>query len=209
MGAEQLSICLRCHGDWFTDSAMSLWKPVIMLQLLPEAAVNEDVLYCVNPSVDKCRQYTLDAVPGVVFLPAKTPVYRKRSVQDKMEDHFGLFARQVGSGHEGRDNFVALMFGDPVDDMVTYGRIHKKAVVTMRVRDALAGRQNSLLICDIGARNQMIKALLMKMVAEHPSWHYVTLNMPGEIYIPAQIADRSLAVPGNIANSFASIKEMH
>lgn len=61
----------------------------------------------------------------------------------------------------------------------------------------------------IGARNQMIKAPLMKMVAEHPSWHYVTLNMPGEIYIPAQIADRSLAVPGNIANSFTSIKEMH
>lgn len=59
----------------------------------------------------------------------------------------------------------------------------------------------------IGARNQLIKAPLMQMVAENQNWRYITLNMPQEIYIPDSIAARSLAVPGNIAESFRQMRQ--
>lgn len=68
-------------------------------------------------------------------------------------------------------------------------------------------QRKSLLVLElgIGSGNQLIKAPLMKMVQENVSWHYVTLNMPDEIYVPSEIADRSLAVAGNIAETFAGI----
>lgn len=54
----------------------------------------------------------------------------------------------------------------------------------------------------IGRYNQMIKEPLMQLVLENKSYGYITLNMKQEIYIPQQIAERSVAVEGNIAESF-------
>lgn len=51
----------------------------------------------------------------------------------------------------------------------------------------------------IGSHNRMIKEPLMQLVAQHPSTTYITLNLPHEIYIPTQIADRSVALAGDIA----------
>lgn len=54
----------------------------------------------------------------------------------------------------------------------------------------------------IGARNQLIKAPLMNLVARCPNWRFITLNMPGEINILTTIADRALALPGDIGQTF-------
>lgn len=54
----------------------------------------------------------------------------------------------------------------------------------------------------IGMRNTMIKKPLMDMVRDHPSWRYITLNMPQEIYVPDGIKDRSIAISGDIAETF-------
>lgn len=48
----------------------------------------------------------------------------------------------------------------------------------------------------------MIKEPLMQLVLENKSYNYITLNMKQEIYIPQQISERSIAVEGNIAESF-------
>ena len=57
----------------------------------------------------------------------------------------------------------------------------------------------------IGAANQLIKQPLMEMVAAHPRWHYLTLNLPAEINIPSSIADRSLALPGDLKETLAEL----
>ncbi|MCH3921577.1 hypothetical protein [Limosilactobacillus sp.] len=57
----------------------------------------------------------------------------------------------------------------------------------------------------IGAANQLIKQPLMEMVAAHPRWHYLTLNLPTEINIPAGIADRSLALPGDLKKTLTKL----
>ena len=58
----------------------------------------------------------------------------------------------------------------------------------------------------IGSRNRMIKEPLMQLVAHHPTLSYITLNLPHEIYIPQQIADRSVALAGDIADT---LKQLH
>lgn len=59
----------------------------------------------------------------------------------------------------------------------------------------------------IGSKNKMIKEPLMDMVAKNPSWHYITLNMPQEIYIDTRIEAQSLALPGNINTTFTELLE--
>ena len=49
----------------------------------------------------------------------------------------------------------------------------------------------------IGARNQLIKAPLMQLVYREPESFYITFNK-GEIYIPAQIQERSIGVDGDL-----------
>ncbi len=69
------------------------------------------------------------------------------------------------------------------------------------------GKKVLVLELGIGMRNQMIKKPLMDMVAALPAWRYLTLNMPQEIYVPAAIADRSVALPGDIAKTFEQLLE--
>lgn len=57
----------------------------------------------------------------------------------------------------------------------------------------------------VGARNQLLKAPLMQLVAQHPTYRYITLNLPSEINIPAAIAAQTIGLAGTIQHSF---KEM-
>lgn len=59
----------------------------------------------------------------------------------------------------------------------------------------------------IGSRNRMIKEPLMQLVAQNPNMSYITLNMPHEIYIPPQIADRSIALAGDIADTLKQLRQ--
>lgn len=51
----------------------------------------------------------------------------------------------------------------------------------------------------IGSRNRLIKLPLMQFVAQHPNVRYITLNMPGEMNVPTEIQQQSVALAGDIA----------
>lgn len=57
----------------------------------------------------------------------------------------------------------------------------------------------------IGANNQLIKAPLMGLVAQRPSYRYITLNLPHEIKIPTAIAQRSIGLAGSIDDNFKEL----
>ena len=56
----------------------------------------------------------------------------------------------------------------------------------------------------VGWRNQLIKAPLMQLAAAEPHAVYVTFNK-GEIYIPAEIAAKSIRVDGDISTAVSAI----
>ena len=60
------------------------------------------------------------------------------------------------------------------------------------------GKHLLILEFGIGARNQMIKAPFMKLAYSEPEAFYITFNK-GEVYIPEQIAEKSMGVDGDLA----------
>lgn len=59
----------------------------------------------------------------------------------------------------------------------------------------------------IGSRNRLIKLPLMQLTMKEPNATYITLNLVHEIYIPEEIAGKSIALPGDIAATLKSLKE--
>ncbi|WP_246001318.1 hypothetical protein [Companilactobacillus musae] len=57
----------------------------------------------------------------------------------------------------------------------------------------------------IGANNRLIKQPLMNLVAQTNNWSFITLNMPSEINIAPEIANRSIALPGDINQTFQEL----
>lgn len=57
----------------------------------------------------------------------------------------------------------------------------------------------------IGPNNQIIKAPSMQLIAGEPHSHYITINQ-GQLYIPDQIADRSIGFASSIAAAFKELK---
>lgn len=60
------------------------------------------------------------------------------------------------------------------------------------------GKKLVILEFGVGWRNRMIKEPLMQLTAAEPHSAYITFNK-GEIYIPNEIADRSIGADGDIA----------
>lgn len=80
-------------------------------------------------------------------------------------------------------------------------------------RDALndflsAYRYKKLAVLElgIGSRNRLIKLPLMQIVNATPGATYITLNLPHEIYVPGEIASKSIALPGDIAQTLKQLK---
>ena len=59
----------------------------------------------------------------------------------------------------------------------------------------------------IGARNQLIKAPLMRLVDQEPDAFYITFNK-GELYIPRGIQHKSMGVDGNLGEILPEIAEL-
>lgn len=57
----------------------------------------------------------------------------------------------------------------------------------------------------IGSRNQLIKAPTMEMAAEHPSWRFLTMNMPQEIRVLPALSGRAMALTGDIGENFQKL----
>lgn len=69
------------------------------------------------------------------------------------------------------------------------------------------GKKLVILELGIGSRNTLIKQPLMQLTAGEPDATYITLNFPHEIYLPEQIAAKSIALPGDIAETLKEMKE--
>ena len=59
----------------------------------------------------------------------------------------------------------------------------------------------------IGSRNRLIKLPLMQLAAREPQAVYITLNLAQELYIPNEIAHKSIGLAGDIAVILQKLKE--
>ena len=57
----------------------------------------------------------------------------------------------------------------------------------------------------IGSRNRLIKLPLMQLVYRQPKAVYITMNLSHEIYIPEEIEDKSIALPGDISKTLSNL----
>lgn len=67
------------------------------------------------------------------------------------------------------------------------------------------GKKLVVLELGIGWRNQLIKAPLMRLVAQEPNSVYVTINL-GEIYITDDIKARSFGLDGPLSNILSALR---
>lgn len=68
------------------------------------------------------------------------------------------------------------------------------------------GKKLAVLELGIGWNNQLIKAPLMRLVAQEPEATYITINL-GEIYIADNIRDRSFGLDGYLNEQLAEIRK--
>lgn len=57
----------------------------------------------------------------------------------------------------------------------------------------------------IGMRNTLIKRPLMQLAAQLPTSRYITLNLERELYVPEEIADRSIGLAGDIGQTLHTL----
>ena len=50
--------------------------------------------------------------------------------------------------HKIRDNFIMLMSGNPLDDMVADRYVHKQVMIFIRISDPLAGGQDGFILTE-------------------------------------------------------------
>lgn len=69
------------------------------------------------------------------------------------------------------------------------------------------GKKLVLLELGVGVRNQLIKAPFMRLTNFEEHATYITFNK-GELYIPDEIADKSIGIDGNIAEVLQELVQM-
>lgn len=67
------------------------------------------------------------------------------------------------------------------------------------------GKKIVFLELGIGSRNRIIKLPLMQLAYRQPYATYITLNLPHEIYIPEEIEEKSIVLPGDISETFINL----
>lgn len=118
-------------------------------------------------------------------------------VTSNSDTHFQLNGFDPDRLFEVEGNFFGRREGDP--------EWTKQLDRFKAFLDKIKGSSTVVFELGIGARNQLIKAPLMQLVAQSPTFHYITCNLPAEIFIPDQIADRSLALAGDLAETFKEL----
>lgn len=68
-----------------------------------------------------------------------------------------------------------------------------------------SGKRLVLLELGIGSRNRIIKQPMMQLAMQEINATYITLNLPNEIFIPEEIAHKSIALPGDIATTLKEL----
>lgn len=68
-----------------------------------------------------------------------------------------------------------------------------------------SNRKLVILELGIGIRNTLIKRPLMQLTAQLPQSRYITLNLQRELYVPEEVADRSVGLAGDIGLTLSKL----
>lgn len=146
------------------------------------------------------RRWVTDYTPSEVMLTLKAIVGDKDYfiVTTNADTHLEESGFSADKVFELEGTFVQLQRHDKIAD---------KSGALNDFIAAYADRRLVVMELGIGSRNRMIKEPLMQLVAQNPTMSYITLNLPHEIYIPPQIADRSVALAGDIADTLKKLRQ--
>ncbi|MCM1356311.1 MAG: hypothetical protein NC212_07900 [Staphylococcus sp.] len=146
------------------------------------------------------KDWVTDYTPSEVMLNLKSIVGDKDYfiVTTNGDTHLEESGFNPDKVFELEGTFVQLLEGKPIAD--------KSAELNSFI-SKYCGKNLLVLELGIGSRNRMIKEPLMQFVAQNPSMSYITLNLPHEIYIPSQIAGRSVALTGDIADTLRQLRQ--
>lgn len=144
------------------------------------------------------KDWVIDYTPSEVMLNLKGIVGDKDYfiVTTNGDTHLEESGFRADKVFELEGTFVQALEGKPIED--------KSADLNAFISE-YCGRRLVVLELGIGSRNRMIKEPLMQLVAQNPTMSYITLNLPHEIYIPPQIANRSVALAGDIATTLKQL----
>ena len=106
------------------------------------------------------------------------------------DTHLELSGFNPADVWEIEGTFVQLLAGMPPEDKRTECDAFLKRY---------SGKRLVLLELGIGSRNRIIKQPMMQLAMQEANATYITLNLPNEIYIPNEIAHKSIALSGDIA----------
>lgn len=144
------------------------------------------------------KDWVIDYTPSEVMLNLKGIVGDKDYfiVTTNGDTHLEESGFRADKVFELEGTFVQALEGKPIED--------KSADLNAFISE-YCGRRLVVLELGIGSRNRMIKEPFMQLVAQNPTMSYITLNLPHEIYIPPQIANRSVALAGDIATTLKQL----
>lgn len=153
-----------------------------------------------NVFMSKVRQYLIDDYqPTSVFADLKELVSGKDYfvVTSNADTHFQMNGFDENKIFEVEGNFDGLEMKSSTWEKQQ--ERFEKFVADHKSDDVLQ------LELGIGARNQMIKGPLMKLVADNPEWQYLTMNMPQKINVLPDIEDRAATLTGDIGANFQQL----
>ena len=114
------------------------------------------------------------------------------------DTHLELSGFASGKVFEIEGTFENIVLNTPIADKsreanAFIDRYHSKRLVILEL--------------GIGSRNRLIKLPLMQLAAREPQATYITLNLAQELYIPDEIADKSIGLVGDIAVTLRALRE--
>lgn len=140
------------------------------------------------------RQYMIEDYKGSPQFQQLLQIIGKRDyfvVTSNADHHFQI--------NDFDDSKIWEIEGDFFDRRMRDAHWDKQQQAFQKFVESHANEQVVQIELGIGAANQLIKAPLMSMVAKNPKWSFLTINLPGQINIPEEIENQSLALTGDLA----------
>lgn len=86
-----------------------------------------------------------------------------------------------------------------------FGPVDDKSVQLNEFLKQYSSTKLVILELGIGMRNKLIKQPLMQLATQLPDSGYITLNLEQELYIPNEIADKSIGLAGDIGETLHAL----
>ncbi len=93
------------------------------------------------------------------------------------------------------------------EDMLYHRPMQDKSQEVNNFLDQYHNKRFVIIELGIGRRNRLIKLPLMQLAFREPQATYITLNLTQELYIPDEIADKSIGLAGDIAVTLRKLRE--